>query len=87
MELDRINVESWINPEVWQQITCWHGLSQTYLPDSLWRIQTYERSFSLEGSYSSFYLHLSSVKWAELTLQLGGGGGEETLQGTWIVVE
>jgi len=38
MELARINVESWINPEVRQQITCWHGLSQTYLPDSLWRV-------------------------------------------------
>jgi len=29
MELERITVESWINPEVWQQITGWHGLSQT----------------------------------------------------------
>jgi len=45
-------------------------------------IETYERSSSLEGIYPNFYLHLSSLKRVELTLQLGGGGGEETLQGT-----
>jgi hypothetical protein len=34
-ELERISVESWINPEVWQQINRGYGLFQTYLPDSL----------------------------------------------------